>query len=79
MAKQVQDLPSDLQGTLTEGAQQVFLAALNSAIDNGMDEESAMRVAWTTIEHGFVKGEDGKWHRHDEPANHDKPITTGGN
>jgi cation transport regulator len=80
MAKQLDEFPSDIKESLLDGSQQVFMAAYTSAADNGMSEEAATKVAWTTIEHAFAKGEDGKWHRRaDEPGIHNKSITTGGN
>jgi cation transport regulator len=80
MAKQLDEFPAEIRENLTDGSQQVFVTAYNSAISDGMSEEGALRVAWNTIEHDFQKGEDGKWRRRaDEPGIHNKSITTGGN
>lgn len=80
MTKQLDEFPADIRDSLSDGAQQVFMTAYNSAIDNGMDEESAMRVAWNTIEQSFEKGPNGKWDRRaDEPGIHNKSVTSGGN
>lgn len=80
MAKQLDELSADIRENLTDGSQQIFMAALNSAMDNGMDEESAMKVAWNSIETNFEKGPDGKWHpKRDNSGIHHKAITTGGN
>ena len=78
--KQLEDLPSDIREQLTDGAQQIFLAAYNSAQQDGMSEEAALKVAWNSIQENYNKGEDGKWHRKPDSAGiHHKAITTGGN
>ena len=78
--KQLDDLPSDVKEQLADGAQQIFLAAFNSAQEDGMDEEAALNVAWTTVKHDYEKGEDGKWHRKPEGSNvHNPGIPSGGN
>lgn len=80
MAKQLEELPADVRDSLEDGSQQIFLTALNSAMDNGMDEQSAMNVAWNSIATNYEKGSDGKWHRKgDEPGIHNKAVTSGGN
>ncbi len=61
----LETLPQDVKDNLPEDAQHIFMAAYNSILDNGQNEEAAARVAWQTIEHneGYARGEDGKWHR----------------
>jgi cation transport regulator len=63
MAKQLEDFPADVRENLTDGSQQIFLAAFNSASANGMSEEGALQVAWNSLKPGFEQGSDGKWHR----------------
>lgn len=78
--KQLEDLPNEVKEQLTDGSQQYFLAAYNSASENGMDEQSAMDVAWNSLGVNFEKGQDGKWHKKpEEPGIHYKPVTSGGN
>lgn len=80
MAKQLEDFPADIRENLLDGAQQVFLAAYNSATRDGMGEEAAMQVAWNTIRHDYEQGEDGKWRmRSGDVGVHNKPIVSGGN
>jgi cation transport regulator len=79
-AKQLDEFPAEVREQLADGSQQIFMAAFNSASENGMDEDAAMRVAWNTVEHDYQKGEDGKWHRRPQQNNiHNKATTSGGN
>ncbi|MBW4575855.1 MAG: ChaB family protein [Aphanothece sp. CMT-3BRIN-NPC111] len=78
--KKLDELPSDIKEQLEDGAQQIFLTALNSAQEDGMDEAAAMHLAWNTIEHDYEKGEDGKWHRRPQQENiTHKSVQSGGN
>ena len=78
--KQLSELPSEITEQLEEGSQQIFLTALNSAQEDGMDEEAAMRVAWNTVEYDYEKGDDGKWHRRPQQSNiTNKSVQSGGN
>ncbi len=81
MAKQLDAFPREIQEDLTDGAQQIFLAAFNSATTNGMSEAAAMEVAWNSLKPNYEKGADGKWHFRQAPDTgiHNKSITTGGN
>lgn len=58
-------LPQDVKEALPQEAQQLYIAAYNSFLENSQDEAAAARVAWQTIERNehYVRGEDGKWHR----------------
>ncbi|MBW4682147.1 MAG: ChaB family protein [Microcoleus vaginatus WJT46-NPBG5] len=78
--QQVKELPAELKDQMLEGSQQIYLAALNSAMSNGMDEDAARRVAMNTVEHDYQKGDDGKWHRRPQQSNQTrKSIQSGGN
>lgn len=78
--KQLNDLPSEVREQLPEGAQQIFLAALNSAQEEGMDEQAAIKVAWNSVKNGYEQGDDGKWHRTPDASNStNKGVTSGGN
>lgn len=61
----VENLPQDVKEALPQEAQQLYIAAYNSFLENSQDEAAAARVAWQTIERNenYVRGEDGKWHR----------------
>ncbi len=60
-----ENLPQDVKNSLPEELQGIFMAAYNSFLTNSNDEQSAMRVAWQTIERNehYKRGEDGKWQR----------------
>ncbi|MBD1877714.1 MULTISPECIES: ChaB family protein [unclassified Coleofasciculus] len=74
--QQVNNLPSEVQA-LPEAAQQIFQAAFKSAQEDGMDEESARKVAWNTIKSEYRQGENGEWERTPEMINEDNsnPVT----
>lgn len=61
----LENLPQDVKDTLPEEAQNMFIAAYNSVLDNNGDDNAAMNVAWQTIERNphYQRGEDGKWQR----------------
>ncbi|MBF2025831.1 MAG: ChaB family protein [Oscillatoriales cyanobacterium C42_A2020_001] len=61
----VDTLPQDVREALPEDAQQVFIAAYNSIYENNGDRDSAMKVAWQSIEHSeiYTRGADGKFIR----------------
>lgn len=78
--KQIDDLPSEVREQLPEGAQHIFLAALNSAQEDGMSEEAAMSVAWNSVTSEYVQGSDGKWQHKEADRNAtNKGVSTGGN
>ena len=81
MTKKLDEFPTEIKDRLADGAEQIFVAAYNSAIDNGMDEQAAERVAWNSLRPNYEQGADGKWHFRQAPDTgiHNKPITTGGN
>jgi cation transport regulator len=79
-AKQIDDLPSEVREQLPQGAQQIFLAAFNSAHHDGLSEEGATRVAWNSVERGYEKGADGKWQLKPQVSNiTNKAVQSGGN
>ncbi len=41
--------------------QQVFLAAYKSASSDGISEDGAVKVAWTSVKRGYGDGADGQW------------------
>ena len=78
--KQLDNLPAEVREQLPEGAQNIFLAAFNSAHEDGMDEQGALAVAWKTVEGEYRRGEDGTWQRKPEDTNiHHKAHPSGGN
>jgi len=78
--KQLDDFPVEVKEQLMDGAQQIFVAAYNSAQSNGMSEDGALQVAWNTVKEKYQQGEDGKWHRKPADTNiHHKSHPSGGN
>jgi cation transport regulator len=61
----LENLPQDVKDALPQEAQQLYIAAYNSFLNNSNSEEAAARVAWQTIElnEHYTRSEDGKWHR----------------
>lgn len=57
------DLPDSVKGHLPNHAQEIFLAAFNSAESQYGEEERAFRVAWSAVKRDYEKGNDGNWHR----------------
>ena len=73
-------LPSEITQQLPEHAQQIFRAAVESAQSDGMDENAAMQVGWSSVKQQYVQGEDGKWHHKvEDAAVHNKSTVSGGN
>ncbi|KAA8729632.1 cation transport regulator [Ewingella americana] len=65
-------LPDSVRNVLPPHAQDIYKEAFNSAWDEyakskdrqGDDsrEETAHKVAWAAVKHGYQKGDDDKWH-----------------
>ncbi|MGK3131384.1 putative cation transport regulator ChaB [Pantoea sp. C8B4] len=66
-------LPDSVTHVLPAHAQDIYLAAFNSAWDeyenkndrkgDSTREEVAHKVAWAAVKHGYEKGSDSKWHK----------------
>ncbi|MCH9812290.1 ChaB family protein [bacterium] len=61
--KKIKDLPKPVQDHLPKHAQEIYLAAFNNALEHYKSEETARKVAWSAVKHGYAKGDDGNWHR----------------
>lgn len=78
--KQLDNFLSQETQQLPESARNIFVAAFNSASDNGMDQEAARRVAWNTIEQDYEQGANGAWQRRPQHSNQTrKSVQSGGN
>lgn len=78
-SKQLNELPAEVQG-FPKDAQNTFLAAFNSAQNDGMSEEGALKVAWDTIKYDYERGQDGNWYLKTNDTNiHHKSVQSGGN
>lgn len=70
--KKVDDLPDSVKDVLPSHAQDIFMAAFNSAYDDYKDpddrrgdesrDEVAFKVAWSAVKRDYEKGGDDKWH-----------------
>lgn len=58
----VEALPQDVKSKLPQGAQQIFVAAFNSATSDGLSEDAAYDTAWNSVKVNYEEGRDGKWH-----------------
>jgi len=61
--QEINALPDSVKNHLPKHAQEIFLAAFNSAIEEYDEEETAFKVAWSAVKHKYEKGEDGNWHK----------------
>ncbi|MBW3551469.1 MAG: putative cation transport regulator ChaB [Proteobacteria bacterium] len=71
--KEIDDLPDSVRDNVPKHAQEIYKEAFNSAWNEYQDpddrrgdasrEETAHKVAWSAVKHGYEKGDDGKWHR----------------
>ena len=61
--QEINDLPESVKGHLPNHAQEIFLAAFNSALEQYSEEERAFRVAWGAVKRDYEKGDDEKWHK----------------
>ena len=78
-SKQLNELPAEVQG-LPQGAQNIFLAAFNSAQADGMSENGALKVAWDTVNSSYERSQDGTWYPKPTDSNiHHKSVQSGGN
>lgn len=55
-------LPQDVKSKLPQGAQQIFMAAFNSASSDGLSEKAAHETAWNSVRNSYAEGSDGQWH-----------------
>lgn len=76
--QEIDQLPADVKA-LPEEAKNTFLAAFKSAQDDGMDEQSASQLAWTTVKHDYIQAEGGWQRKPDETNIHNKSVQSGGN
>ena len=66
------DLPDRVKDNLPKHAQEIYLAAFNSAweeykspkdrADDSSREETSHKVAWAAVKKKYEKGDDDKWH-----------------
>ena len=55
------ELPDSVKDTLPKHAQEIFLAAFNSASKQYDDESRWFATAWAAVENSYEKNSDGKW------------------
>ncbi|MBD2460921.1 ChaB family protein [Oscillatoria sp. FACHB-1407] len=63
----IESLPQEIKQNLPQGAQQVFLAAFNSAESDGLSQEGATQVAWNSVRAEYSQEQNGQWaHKNDD-------------
>lgn len=64
--QKIDELPDSVKEHLPKHAQEIFLAAFNSACEEYDKEETAFKVAWSAVKHKYKKGDDGNWYKKPE-------------
>ena len=59
--QELENLPSEVTGKLPKHGQQLYMAAFNAASENGMNEESATKVAWNSVKNSYKEDQNGNW------------------
>ncbi len=60
--KAIKDLPDSVKGSLPREAQKMFLAVVNSALEEyGGDDAKAFATAWAAIKRKWHKDRSGDW------------------
>lgn len=54
----IDELPPTVKDNLPKGAQEIFMAAFNSANDQGKDEETCNKIAWAAVGQKYEKKDD---------------------
>ncbi|MCU0534672.1 MAG: ChaB family protein [Hydrococcus sp. Prado102] len=75
----LEQLPNEVKEKLPQGAQQIFMAAFNSASSDGLSEEGAIKVAWNSVKNSYEEGKDGKWQHKPDARSGSTTGTMGGN
>ncbi len=73
--KKLSDLPDSVKDNVPKHAQEIYMAAYNSAWDEYKDpsdrrgdasrEETAHKVAWAAVKQKYEKAENGRWVKKD--------------
>lgn len=72
----IEALPQDVQSKLPQEAQQIFMAAFNSASNDGLNEDVARETAWNSVKNSYAEGDDGKWYHCPEGGTEEAPQGT---
>ncbi|MEY2833177.1 MAG: hypothetical protein RLZZ574_2436 [Cyanobacteriota bacterium] len=59
--QQLEELPKEVTEKLPKHGQQLFMAAYNAVSENGMNEENATHVAWSSVKKSYQQDRDGNW------------------
>ncbi|HEY9736545.1 MAG TPA: ChaB family protein [Trichocoleus sp.] len=54
-------LPAETQ-SLPQEAKQIFMAAFNSSVGDGLSEAAAHDVAWNSVKNTFAQDDNGEWY-----------------
>lgn len=62
----ITELPKGVKDNLSEPAQEIYKEAFNGSLGEHGEEERAHRVAWSTVETKYEKGDSGEWKRKED-------------
>jgi cation transport regulator len=62
----ISELPEQVKSKLPNEAQQIYMTAFNSATSDGMTENKAQEVAWSSVKNSYEQDESGNWHHKPE-------------
>lgn len=68
-------LPEEAQ-SLPQEAKQIFTAAFNAAVSDGLSEGGARDVAWNSVKNTFRQDESGQWYFKAEDIKLNSPTGT---
>lgn len=57
----LEQLPETVKSKLPRGAQQIFLAAFNSATADGLSKDGAEKIAWNSVKTQYQQSSNGEW------------------
>lgn len=57
------DLPATVRNPLPPAAQTIWRKAANAALDRGLSDESAARIAWAAVKRAYKQNGNGEWVR----------------
>lgn len=75
-SKTLEQLPENIKSQLPRGAQQIFLAAFNSATSDGLSEDGAEKIAWNSVKTQYQQSSEGQWKTIPEGGTEPTPTGT---
>lgn len=74
----IEDLPAELKDSMPEGARRIFVAAYQSAMSDGLNEEEARQVGFNSLRNMYVQNENGQWEQKPEEISGNQTGTMSG-